>query len=116
LYRNGIGAKVVSDWKLPVDHPAGCAAKQRHRWPEASRLLKIESRGTMNDRLAILTSARERMLEDRDQFAKTLAGPPDRERSERARSKFLELQTLIEAIERAIDGERRRAEPGPTTR
>jgi hypothetical protein len=82
---------------------------------KASRLLEIESRGTMNDRLAILTSARERMLEDRDQFAKTLAGPPDRERSERARSKFLELQTLIEAIERAIDGERRRAEPGPTS-
>lgn len=65
----------------------------------------------MTDRLATLTSARERMVEDRDQFAKTLAGPPDRERSERARAKFLELQVLIEAIERAIDSERRRAEP-----
>ena len=67
----------------------------------------------MNDRLAILTSARERMIEDRDPFAKVLAGPHDRERSERARSKFLELQVLIEAIERAIESERRHAVPAP---
>jgi len=60
----------------------------------------------MTERLATLTTARERMIEDRDQFAKTLAGPPDRDRSERARAKFLELQTLIEAIERAIESER----------
>jgi hypothetical protein len=60
----------------------------------------------MNERLATLTTARERMIEDRDQFAKTLAGPPDRDRSERARAKFLELQTLIDAIERAIESER----------
>jgi hypothetical protein len=62
--------------------------------------------GPMSERLATLTTARERMIEDRDQFAKVLAGPPDRERSERARTKFLELQTLIEAIERAIASER----------
>lgn len=63
----------------------------------------------MDERLATLTTARERMIEDRDQFAKTLAGPPDRDKSERARTKFLELQTLIEAIERAIESERRGA-------
>ena len=60
----------------------------------------------MNERLATLTTARGRMIEDRDQFAKTLPGPPDRDRSERARAKFLELQTLIDAIERAIESER----------
>ena len=59
----------------------------------------------MNDRLAILMKARERMIEDRDPFAKVLAGPVDRDRSERARAKFVELQTLIEAIERAIRSE-----------
>lgn len=64
----------------------------------------------MSERLAILTTARERMIEDRDAFAKVLAGPPDRDRSERARAKFVELQTLIEAIERAIESERRAAQ------
>ena len=66
--------------------------------------------GPMNQRLATLTTARGRMIEDRDEFAKVLAGPPDRERSERARAKFLELQMLIEAIERAIESERRSAQ------
>jgi hypothetical protein len=66
----------------------------------------------MSERLATLTAARERMIEDRDAFAKVLAGPPDRDRSERARAKFIELQTLIEAIERAIDAERRSARNG----
>ena len=61
----------------------------------------------MSERLATLTAARERMIEDRDAFAKVLAGPPDRDRSERARAKFIELQVLIEAIERAIEAERR---------
>jgi len=59
----------------------------------------------MNDRLATLMKARERMLEDRDPFAKTLAGPLDRDRSERARHRFLEQQNLIEAIDRAIKSE-----------
>jgi hypothetical protein len=69
----------------------------------------------MSERLATLTIARDRMIEDRDQFAKTLAGPPDRDRSERARSKFLELQTLIEAIERAIESERGNAQLAPVS-
>lgn len=59
----------------------------------------------MNERLATLIKACERMIEDRDPFAKVLAGPLDRERSERARAKFIELQNLIEAIERAIKTE-----------
>jgi len=59
----------------------------------------------MNERLATLMKARERMIEERDPFAKTLAGPLDRDRSERARHRFLEQQNLIEAIERAIKSE-----------
>jgi hypothetical protein len=73
----------------------------------------------MNDRLAILMKARERMIEDRDPFAKVLAGPVDRDKSERARMKFVELQTLIEAIERAIRSEQHSADAAiehPTTR
>jgi hypothetical protein len=59
----------------------------------------------MNERLSTLMKARERMIEDRDPFAKVLAGPLDRDRSERARHRFLEQQNLIEAIERAIRSE-----------
>jgi hypothetical protein len=64
----------------------------------------------MNERLAILMKARERMIEDRDPFARVLAGPLDRDKSERARTRFVELQNLIEAIERAIKSEQQSAE------
>ena len=66
----------------------------------------------MSERLATLTAARQRMIEDRDAFAKVLAGPPDRDRSERARAKFVELQVLVDSIERAIEGEVRAARNG----
>jgi hypothetical protein len=59
----------------------------------------------MTERLNTLRKARERMVEDRDAFAKTLAAPFDRDKAERARTKFLETQNLIESIERAITGE-----------
>ena len=45
------------------------------------------------------------MTEDRDAFAKTLAGPFDRDKAERARAKFIETQVLIDAIDRAVAGE-----------
>ena len=64
----------------------------------------------MNERLAILMKARERMIEDRDPFARILAGPLDRDKSERARTRFAELQNLIEAIERAIKSEQQSVE------
>jgi hypothetical protein len=64
----------------------------------------------MNERLATLIKARERMIEDRDPFAKVLAGPLDRDRSERARHRFIEQQNLIEAIERAIRSEQHSGE------
>lgn len=59
----------------------------------------------MSERLETLKKARERMIEDRDVHAKVLAAPFNRDNAERARNKFLELQTLIEAIERAIAAE-----------
>jgi hypothetical protein len=60
----------------------------------------------MSERLETLRKARERMTDDRDAFAKTLAAPFDREKAERARIKFIETQVLIDAIDRAIEGER----------
>ena len=59
----------------------------------------------MNERLETLKKARGRMIEDRDAHAKVLAAPFDREKAERARNKFVELQTLIDALDRAIAGE-----------
>jgi hypothetical protein len=62
----------------------------------------------MSERLEALRKARERMADDRDAFAKTLAAPFDRDKAERARSKFIETQLLIDAIDRAIEGEQTR--------
>jgi hypothetical protein len=59
----------------------------------------------MSERLETLKKARERMLEDRDMHAKVLAAPFDRDKAERARNKFIEIQTLIDALDRAIGGE-----------
>ena len=59
----------------------------------------------MSERLETLKKARERMIEDRDTHAKVLAAPFDRDKAERARGKFVELQALIEALDRAISGE-----------
>lgn len=60
----------------------------------------------MNERLTTLIKARERMVEDRDGFAKVLAAPFDRDKAERARNRFIEIQSLVDAIDRAIAGER----------
>lgn len=59
----------------------------------------------MSERLETLKKARERMTEDRDAHAKVLAAPFDRDKAERARSKFVEMQALIDALDRAIRGE-----------
>ncbi len=68
-------------------------------------------RSPMSERLETLKKARERMTDDRDAFAKVLAAPFDRDKAERARTKFVETQSLIDAIDRAIAGEQNR--PGP---
>jgi hypothetical protein len=60
----------------------------------------------MSERLEMLQKARERMLEERDAHAKVLAAPFDREKAERARTKFVEIQGLIDALDRAIIGEK----------
>ena len=61
----------------------------------------------MNERLEALKKARERMIEERDAHVKVLAAPFDRDKAERARNKFLETQTLIDALERAMNAEQR---------
>jgi hypothetical protein len=53
----------------------------------------------------MLKKARDRMVEERDAHAKVLAAPFDRDKAERARMKFVELQGLIDSIDRAIHGE-----------
>jgi hypothetical protein len=59
----------------------------------------------MSERLETLKKARDRMTEDRDGYAKVLAAPFDRDKAERARNKFIEIQMLIDALNRAIHGE-----------
>jgi hypothetical protein len=59
----------------------------------------------MSERLETLRKARDRMVEDRDAHAKVLAAPFDRDKAERARNKFIEIQALIDALDRAISGE-----------
>jgi hypothetical protein len=68
----------------------------------------MKSKGaSMSGRLETLNKARDRMIEDRDAHAKVLAAPFDRDTAERARGKFVELQVLIEALDRAISREER---------
>lgn len=59
----------------------------------------------MSERLETLKKARNRMIEDRDAHAKVLAAPFERDTAERARNKFVEIQALIDALDRAIKGE-----------
>jgi len=59
----------------------------------------------MSERLETLKQARTRMIEDRDTHAKVLAAAFDRDKAERARNKFVEIQVLIDALDRAIRGE-----------
>jgi len=59
----------------------------------------------MSGRLETLKKARERMVEDRDAHAKVLAAPFNRDTAERARGKFVEMQALVDALDRAISGE-----------
>ena len=63
----------------------------------------------MNERLEMLKKAHQRMIEERDAYAKVLAAPFDRDKAERARHKFIETQVLIEALERAVSAEERNA-------
>ena len=59
----------------------------------------------VSERLEMLKKARDRMIEDRDRHAKVLAAPFDRDKADRARTKFIEIQALIDAIDRAISAE-----------
>jgi hypothetical protein len=54
-----------------------------------------------------LKKARARLIEQRRAFVKVLAGPYERGKTEQAREKFLEMQTVIEAMNRAIEDEER---------
>ena len=59
----------------------------------------------MSKRFETLKKSRARMIEERDVHAKVLAAPFDRDKAERARNKFIEIQMLVDALDRAISGE-----------
>ena len=59
----------------------------------------------MSERLETPRKARARLTEDRDAHAKVLAAPFDRDKAERARNKFVEIQMLVDPLDRAIGGE-----------
>jgi hypothetical protein len=69
----------------------------------------------MSDHAALLKKARERLVEDRRDLAKTIAAPFEREKTRDAREKFVDIQAVIEAVDRAIEDEDRlaRAVDGP---
>ena len=52
-----------------------------------------------------LKKARAKLIEQRRAFAKVLAGPYDRGKTEQAREKFSEIKAAIEAMDRAIEDE-----------
>ena len=54
---------------------------------------------------ALLKTARERLVEDRQAFAKIIAAPFEREKTRDAREKFVDIQAVIEAVDRAIEDE-----------
>jgi hypothetical protein len=53
----------------------------------------------------LLKKARERLVEDRRDLAKTIAAPFEREKTRDAREKFVDIQAVIEAVDRAIEDE-----------
>ena len=101
---------------MPVDHAAGDGAPcsngvdgrnrctDRIRAESVAPILCLKA-AKMSERLETLKKARERMTADRDGHAKVLAAPFDRDKAERARNKFIEIQMLVEALDRAIGGE-----------
>ena len=86
------------------------SARASFRRPSIKTLVAVEgdiNKGAeMSARRETLEKARERMIEERDAHAKVLAAPFDRDKAERARNKFIELQTLIDALDRAIVGDK----------
>ena len=88
-----------------IDGAGGWTGVRKRFAPTAWRRSPPLKETKMSERLETLKKARERMIEDRDTHAKVLAAPFDRDKAERARNKFIEIQVLIDALDRAIGGE-----------
>jgi len=58
-----------------------------------------------------LKKAQARLIEQRRAFVKVLAGPYERGKTEQARERLLDMQTAIEAMNRAIEDEERSQAP-----
>jgi hypothetical protein len=52
-----------------------------------------------------LKKARAQLVEERRRYAKVLAGPYSRGKTEDAHERFVEIQATIEAMDRAIEDE-----------
>ena len=67
----------------------------------------------MSKRFETLKKSRARMIEERDVHAKVLAAPFDRDKAERARNKFIEIQMLVDALDPSVERKSfcRKAEP-----
>jgi hypothetical protein len=55
-----------------------------------------------------LVTAREKLVAERRACAKTIAGPYKRGETEQARQRIVELQAIIDVIDRALEDEQRR--------
>jgi hypothetical protein len=62
-----------------------------------------------NEHVKVLEQARQRMVESRRDYAKTLAKPFKREETEDSRRGLLEVQQIIAAIDQAIEDEKKAA-------
>jgi hypothetical protein len=58
-----------------------------------------------NPHIEELKRARERLVEQRRGFAKQIAGPFERGKTDDARAKIIESQAIIDALDRAIEDE-----------
>src|SRR5271156_1424961 len=100
--------RAIPRWATMTTSPPSSSATANFHLPSTDVLVVdgSTSKGAkMSERLETLKKARERMIDDRDAHAKVLAAPFDREKAERARGKFTEIQALIDALDRAIRGE-----------
>ena len=97
--------RAAADGAPLIDGASGWIGVRIRVAPAAWRPSLPRKNPKMSERLETLNKARARMIEDRDAHAKVLAAPFDRDKAERARNKFIEIQILIDALDRAIGGE-----------
>ncbi len=64
--------------------------------------MREEKLSEANDNIRVLKAAREAAVKARCEIAGSIVGPYNRGQTEEMRENFVKLQTLIEALDRAI--------------